>query len=43
MDGRFGIKKDGKSLTNVQLEKMRTLFIRKGTGFSSLSIVTGDP
>ncbi|KAK1370494.1 hypothetical protein POM88_036586 [Heracleum sosnowskyi] len=42
-DGRFSIKKDGKNLTKVQLEKMRTLFIRKGTGFSSRSIVTGDP
>ncbi|KAK1370550.1 hypothetical protein POM88_036642 [Heracleum sosnowskyi] len=42
-DGRFSIKKDGKSLTQVQLEKLRTLFIRKGTGFSSRSIVTGDP
>ncbi|KAK1370537.1 hypothetical protein POM88_036629 [Heracleum sosnowskyi] len=42
-DGRFSIKKDGKSLTQLQLEKLRTLFIRKGTGFSSRSIVTGDP
>ncbi|KAL8109586.1 hypothetical protein AgCh_025628 [Apium graveolens] len=43
MDGRSGIYKDGKSSTKVQLQKMKTLFIRKGTGFSSRSIVTGDP
>ncbi|XP_017257953.1 DNA-directed RNA polymerase V subunit 1 [Daucus carota subsp. sativus] len=43
VDGRFGIKKEGNSSTKVWLEKMRTLFIRKGSGFSSRSIITGDP
>lgn len=44
MDGRYGIKKEANdSSTKVWLEKMRTLFIRKGSGFSSRSIITGDP
>ncbi|KAL8098256.1 DNA-directed RNA polymerase V subunit 1-like [Apium graveolens] len=43
VDGRFGIKKESNSSTKVWLEKMRTLFIRKGSGFSSRSIITGDP
>lgn len=33
MDGHFGIKKEGDSSTKIWLEKMRTLFIRKGSGF----------
>ncbi|KAK3032738.1 hypothetical protein RJ639_036922 [Escallonia herrerae] len=43
-DARFGISKDSdNSSTKAWLEKMKTLFIRKGSGFSSRSVITGDP
>ncbi|XP_078175644.1 DNA-directed RNA polymerase V subunit 1-like isoform X2 [Carex rostrata] len=36
--------KAGESSSNKQwLEKMKTLFISKGSGFSSRSVITGDP
>lgn len=44
MDGRFGVNKEiNASSTKAWLEKMKTLFIRKGSGFSSRSVITGDP
>ncbi|XP_022764764.1 DNA-directed RNA polymerase V subunit 1 isoform X2 [Durio zibethinus] len=44
IDARYGISKDvSDSSTKAWLEKMRTLFIRKGSGFSSRSVITGDP
>ncbi|XP_042062727.1 DNA-directed RNA polymerase V subunit 1-like [Salvia splendens] len=44
VDGRFGInKEENVSFTKAWLEKMKTLFIRKGSGFSSRSVITGDP
>ncbi|XP_028070973.1 DNA-directed RNA polymerase V subunit 1-like [Camellia sinensis] len=43
MDTRFGINKEqSDSTTKAWLEKMKTLFIRKGCGFSSRSVITGD-
>ncbi|KAF5946148.1 hypothetical protein HYC85_016376, partial [Camellia sinensis] len=43
MDTRFGINKEqNDSTTKAWLEKMKTLFIRKGCGFSSRSVITGD-
>ncbi|XP_047340709.1 DNA-directed RNA polymerase V subunit 1 [Impatiens glandulifera] len=43
IDGRFGITKElNNSSTKAWLEKMKTLFIRKGSGFSSRSVITGD-
>ncbi|KAF5729322.1 DNA-directed RNA polymerase E subunit 1 putative isoform 1 [Tripterygium wilfordii] len=43
LDTRFGINKESdNSSTKAWLEKMRTLFIRKGSGFSSRSVITGD-
>ncbi|XP_050231385.1 DNA-directed RNA polymerase V subunit 1 [Mercurialis annua] len=40
---RFGIHKESNgSSTKAWLEKMKTLFIRKGSGFSSRSVITGD-
>ncbi|EXB62675.1 DNA-directed RNA polymerase E subunit 1 [Morus notabilis] len=43
IDARFGVNKEEKnSSRKVWLEKMRTLFIRKGSGFSSRSVITGD-
>jgi DNA-directed RNA polymerase-5 subunit 1 len=43
VDVRYGVKKDSsESSTKAWLEKMRTLFIRKGSGFSSRSVITGD-
>ncbi|EEF49563.1 DNA-directed RNA polymerase, putative [Ricinus communis] len=40
---RFGVHKESNdSSTKAWLEKMRTLFIRKGSGFSSRSVITGD-
>lgn len=43
IDAQFGVSKDDKSSsTKVWLEKMRTLFIRKGSGFSSRTVITGD-
>ncbi|KAL4573674.1 hypothetical protein LXL04_020488 [Taraxacum kok-saghyz] len=42
---RYGIAKDlsDSSSTKAWLEKMKTLFISKGSGFSSRSVITGDP
>ncbi|GMJ14333.1 DEFECTIVE IN MERISTEM SILENCING 5, nuclear RNA polymerase D1B [Hibiscus trionum] len=43
IEARYGVNKDaGESSTKAWLEKMRTLFIRKGSGFSSRSVITGD-
>ncbi|KAE8714772.1 DNA-directed RNA polymerase V subunit 1 [Hibiscus syriacus] len=43
IDARYGVNKDASdSSTKAWLEKMRTLFIRKGSGFSSRSVITGD-
>lgn len=42
IDARYGISHDSISSTKAWLEKMRTLFIRKGSGFSSRSVITGD-
>ncbi|BBG96549.1 nuclear RNA polymerase D1B, partial [Prunus dulcis] len=43
IDARFGVNKElNASSTKAWLEKMRTLFIRKGSGFSSRSVITGD-
>lgn len=43
LDTRFGSSKEpNESSTKAWLEKMRTLFIRKGSGFSSRSVITGD-
>ncbi|XAR54458.1 DNA-directed RNA polymerase [Bertholletia excelsa] len=43
MDTRFGVKREAnESSTKAWLEKMKTLFIRKGCGFSSRSVITGD-
>ena len=43
LESRFGVnKEDNNSSRKVWLEKMRTLFIRKGSGFSSRSVITGD-
>lgn len=42
-DTRYGISKEStNSSTKAWLEKMRTLFIKKGSGFSSRSVITGD-
>ncbi|GKU91324.1 hypothetical protein SLEP1_g5211 [Rubroshorea leprosula] len=45
IDSRLGIQEasDPSTSTKEWLEKMRTLFIRKGSGFSSRSVITGDP
>ncbi|KAH0728366.1 hypothetical protein KY284_004231 [Solanum tuberosum] len=44
VDKRFGIHKEAvDTTTKAWLEKMKTLFIRKGSGFSSRSVITGDP
>ncbi|KAL9175422.1 hypothetical protein ABFS82_02G110900 [Erythranthe guttata] len=44
VDSRFGVNKEiNVSSTKAWLEKMKTLFIRKGSGFSSRSVITGDP
>ncbi|KAL3651837.1 hypothetical protein CASFOL_004839 [Castilleja foliolosa] len=44
VDNRFGLNKEiNTSSTKAWLEKMKTLFIRKGSGFSSRSVITGDP
>ncbi|PWA73955.1 nuclear RNA polymerase D1B [Artemisia annua] len=42
---RYGIAKEqsDSSSTKAWLEKMKTLFISKGSGFSSRSVITGDP
>lgn len=42
-EARFGVSKElDKSSTKAWLEKIRMLFIRKGSGFSSRSVITGD-
>ncbi|XP_070037883.1 DNA-directed RNA polymerase V subunit 1 isoform X6 [Nicotiana tomentosiformis] len=44
VDKRFGTNKEAAdTTTKAWLEKMKTLFIRKGSGFSSRSVITGDP
>ncbi|KAL6010460.1 hypothetical protein ACLOJK_000893 [Asimina triloba] len=43
MARKYGaVKEPEESSTKAWLEKMRTLFIRKGSGFSSRSVITGD-
>ncbi|KAK4783152.1 hypothetical protein SAY86_007526 [Trapa natans] len=43
VDTRYGVHKESSgSTTKAWLEKMRTLFIKKGSGFSSRSVITGD-
>ncbi|KAE8723651.1 hypothetical protein F3Y22_tig00012104pilonHSYRG00051 [Hibiscus syriacus] len=43
IEARYGVNKDASvSSTKAWLEKMRTLFIRKGSRFSSRSVITGD-
>ncbi|KAJ9190567.1 hypothetical protein P3X46_001754 [Hevea brasiliensis] len=43
IEARFGVHRESNdSSTKAWLEKMRTLFIRKGSGFSSRSVITGD-
>ncbi|OVA16557.1 RNA polymerase [Macleaya cordata] len=43
MNSRFGISTENdSSSTKAWLEKMKTLFISKGSGFSSRSVITGD-
>ncbi|KAM7264633.1 hypothetical protein ACFE04_002316 [Oxalis oulophora] len=40
---RFGISKDpGETSTKAWLRKMKTLFISKGSGYSSRCVITGD-
>ncbi|CAN1813697.1 DNA-directed RNA polymerase V subunit 1 [Linum perenne] len=40
---RFGVRKEStESATKSWLEKMKTLFIKKGSGFSSRTVITGD-
>nr|GMD59609.1 DNA-directed RNA polymerase V subunit 1 [Ipomoea batatas] len=44
VDKRYGVGKESNdTTTKAWLEKMKTLFIRKGSGFSSRSVITGDP
>ncbi|KAK1281331.1 DNA-directed RNA polymerase E subunit 1 [Acorus gramineus] len=41
--GRYGFAKDAsRSSTRVWLDKIKTLFISKGSGFSSRAVITGD-
>ncbi|CAH2058668.1 unnamed protein product [Thlaspi arvense] len=43
IDMRYGVSKiSDSSSSKAWIEKMRTLFIRKGSGFSSRSVITGD-
>ncbi|KAL1217826.1 DNA-directed RNA polymerase V subunit 1 [Cardamine amara subsp. amara] len=43
IDMRYGVSKiSDSSSSRAWTEKMRTLFIRKGSGFSSRSVITGD-
>ncbi|KAL8161234.1 hypothetical protein V2J09_012723 [Rumex salicifolius] len=40
---KFGVNKEaGKTATKAWLEKIRTLFISKGSGFSSRTVITGE-
>ncbi|GLT38505.1 hypothetical protein SLA2020_127500 [Shorea laevis] len=45
IDSRLGIQEasDPSTSTKEWVEKLWTLFIRKGSGFSSRSVITGDP
>ncbi|KAF7836221.1 DNA-directed RNA polymerase V subunit 1-like isoform X1 [Senna tora] len=43
IETHYGVNKElNESSTKAWLEKMRTLFIRKGSGFSSRSVITGE-
>ncbi|CAJ1978051.1 unnamed protein product [Sphenostylis stenocarpa] len=43
IETHFGVNKElNASSTKAWLDKMRTLFIRKGSGFSSRNVITGD-
>jgi len=43
IESHYGVNKElNDSSTKAWLEKMRTLFIRKGSGFSSRNVITGD-
>ncbi|KAK7405514.1 hypothetical protein VNO78_06882 [Psophocarpus tetragonolobus] len=43
IETHYGVNKElNASSTKAWLEKMRTLFIRKGSGFSSRNVITGD-
>ncbi|MED6161256.1 hypothetical protein PIB30_059034 [Stylosanthes scabra] len=43
IETHYGVNKElNDSSTKAWLEKMRTLFIRKGSGFSSRNVITGD-
>ncbi|KAK8941729.1 DNA-directed RNA polymerase E subunit 1 [Platanthera guangdongensis] len=41
--GKLKINQKDENSSKQWLEKMRTLFISKGSGFSSRSVITGDP
>lgn len=43
INGKLKINKVAENSSKQWLEKMRTLFISKGSGFSSRSVITGDP
>lgn len=43
MHGKLKINQVAENSSKQWLEKMRTLFISKGSGFSSRSVITGDP
>ncbi|CAN8284790.1 unnamed protein product [Cochlearia groenlandica] len=42
IDMRYGVSKIADSSSKAWAEKIKTLFIRKGSGFSSRSVITGD-
>ncbi|XP_054811699.1 DNA-directed RNA polymerase V subunit 1 isoform X2 [Prosopis cineraria] len=43
IETHYGVNKElNESTTKAWMEKMRTLFIRKGSGFSSRSVITGE-
>ncbi|XP_021752923.1 DNA-directed RNA polymerase V subunit 1-like [Chenopodium quinoa] len=41
-DNRYGVSKEGNNTSKAWVDKMKTLFISKGSGFSSRSVITGD-
>lgn len=43
INGKLKINEAAENSSKQWLEKMRTLFISKGSGFSSRSVITGDP
>ncbi|KAI0494605.1 hypothetical protein KFK09_024746 [Dendrobium nobile] len=43
INGKLKINEVAQNSSKQWLEKMRTLFISKGSGFSSRSVITGDP